>query len=224
MKEAGFKLILLRSTKTNYRGSIVWNWGWGGGHPIYADTYLNNPDLLSETTVRGTMRMFSELMPVVSTSWEDIDSRYIIGKNNGHKGRGKLVFEKDNPPHNVNEFQVYQEFIEPPREEYRVLLCGDENVITYRKEIPDPFNPETEKIFHCCNGRQYGIRTREPEEPDIVKVIAEEVIDRKQLDVVGIDVIVKDDNGYLIETNSAPGIGPTTATKVMQSIQNQWGN
>jgi predicted ATP-grasp superfamily ATP-dependent carboligase len=221
LKDSGFNIILLKSTRTRYPNIIVYSWGWLGGHNIYCHKLLNDPTFIGETSVRGCADLYSDLMPNVSNDFRDISSRYIIGKNNGHKGRGKKVFTLDELPYET--YQVYQEFIEPPRDEYRVLSCGEDIVISYRKDIPDPFNPETDKIFKCCNGPAYGIRNSEPEVPSIALDIARKVIERSNLDVLGQDIIVKDDRAYLIEINSAPGIGPTTAKYLMESIQRQWG-
>jgi hypothetical protein len=105
-----------------------------------------------------------------------------------------------------------------------VIIVGNEIPICYKKSIEDPFNPAVDKPFHVCDSARYGFeRTDSPPMPRCAFDIAFKVMERSDLDVLGIDVIVKDNEAKLIELNSAPGIGNLSALHIWNSMQAQWG-
>ena len=216
LRNAGFTILPSNDDVIEIDNGVLWNWGWYGGE-LEAPILLNDPQYIRETSVRGCFDKYSDLMPVTSLTPEALDCDLVICKNNGMKGRNKIVCSRQDAPLG---YSVYQEFLSTDREEYRALMVGDKRIVSYRKIIDDKYNPQCAKVFKMCGGRRSG----EDVMPSKLRKLARTVMRRSDLDVLGLDLMLTaNGNAYLIEMNSAPGMGPYTSEKLWEFIQKTYG-
>lgn len=146
-----------------------------------------------------------------------LGSEYIVAKRSrGSRGEGKELFRMADLERNpalrrrLLRYDHFQEYI-PDREEYRVNLLGDEVLTAYRKVPPEGEGPRL--------GGHRGFELQRSM-PRAALEAAREARRRVGLDLAGIDLVHdrRRDRWYVLEVNSAPGMGPATLRRLLEAL------
>ncbi len=202
---AGFSIVTGGPTTDN---CIVIN--YGGRSPMYVgpdSVLLNNPERIERTRV--------ENLPSYCRQWMTILDVPVIVKRNGSKGRGKVVC-KDG----IGERMTVQRFIYPA-EEYRIITwdipghLNPEPLAWSRKHCENVENPKCVKLYEYL---------RVKDMPPELRALALEWHVALGLNYVGWDYL-KDQEGnfWLIEANSAPGLGEQTSRRLNKRLNRVFG-
>lgn len=146
-----------------------------------------------------------------------LGSEYIVAKRSrGSRGEGKELFrmaDLERDPalrRRLLRYDHFQEYI-PDREEYRVNLLGDEVLTAYRKTPPEGEGPRL--------GGHRGFELQRSM-PRAALEAAREARRRVGLDLAGVDLVHdrRRDRWYVLEVNSAPGMGPATLRRLLEAL------
>lgn len=217
------KIIKLRNSHYRPRDKhTVINWGnsrtpdwWGQGNTVY----LNQPEAVA--VAANKLKTFLELewhnVPTVpwTTDWGEAsdwdDKVFVRHVLNGHSGKGIEVFEAD---YALPSARLYTRGVQN-HGEYRVHVFMGE-VILYQKKsrryvdedvVDVPSQPESD-VRNLASGWVY--RTENLRRLERIEQLAIDAINAIGLDFGAVDII-KDRDGlvYVLEVNSAPGLGNT---------------
>jgi glutathione synthase/RimK-type ligase-like ATP-grasp enzyme len=209
------------TTKTQFNpNDVVIN--WGGRTPLEGGTVLNPPEKIENAANKIlTFKLCGEFMPQTFLEYStNIQEPFVAKKLWTHKGYGKRKFKKHtNKTQQLSQqYDFFQEFI-PIEKEYRVLVFWNGQRYTipriYEKVKTGESSPR--EIFHPSWDFQ-KIALSEVDER--IRQMALEVIHRLELHLIGLDIVISQDGSiYLIEANSAPGLGANTLSKLVQRLQ-----
>lgn len=195
---------------------------------IDAEMVINPPNLIYQTGVTEAAKRCGDLMPDVRFKFEDVDYLPFIAKRDGMKGHGKVIVqtEEESRQFNPRGFSIFQRFLVPPTLEYRIVVYRGQCIAVYKKELEDKYNPECVKEFRLCGEGQHYKPL-----PQRVIDIALDAASRFDLDLLGVDLLfsgskLKGQPGYVLEVNSAPGMGshftiPKLIEAIYADLQNQ---
>lgn len=223
-------VIMLKRRKAQNVNGIVINHG-NMDCQINAPIVINPPELVYQTGVIEAAHRVGEFMPDVRFKLSDVNYSPFIAKVNGMKGRGKIVVKSEDhykelvkAGRNLTNYSIYQRFIEPPSLEYRVVTFKNHIVSVYKKVLEDKWNPASYKAFHLCADGQYY-----KDLPQRIKDFALEIASYFDLDLLGIDLLFPGDKlkketaGFVLEVNSAPGLGAQfTLPRLIQLIKEEY--
>lgn len=182
--------------------SLVLNYGCSQALYAHDGPVLNSPSLVHRTRVEELPNHVGEYMPIVKL---DIN---IIVKQNGRKGRGKVVVAPDQPV-------VVQRFLYPAQE-FRVITWdvpdrSPAEVLAWSEKIcDDPMDPQSYKLFEYRP--TYDIS-------DDLRYMLLDAHAQLGLNFVGWDVLLHEGEYWIIEANSAPGIGEQTARRLRKRLR-----
>ena len=186
--------------------SLVVNYGSPTPMACNPSILLNDPERIHRTRVEELPQYVGEYMPLVKFD------QPVIVKANGSKGKGKIIVGAGSPV-------VVQRFLYPA-EEYRVItwdipgVMEPEVLAWSRKNVEDPFNPASPKDFQYLP--TYDIH------PNLARnlLVAHEKLG---LNFVGWDVLLHNGLWWIIEANSAPGVGEQTARRIRKRLRRVLG-
>ena len=124
-------IILLKRRRVQKVPGIVINHG-NAETIIQAPVIINHPNYIYQSGVRTTAQLADEFVPETRFNWQDVrgdkDFFPFIAKNNGMKGRGKVVVRNESHLKELIEagfvptrYSIFTRFIAPPSLEYRIL-------------------------------------------------------------------------------------------------------
>ena len=140
---------------------------------------------------------------------------------NGHSGEGIVVLSADSPATtNVDNCQLFTKYVKK-KDEYRVHIVNGEIIDFARKALRngEEATPSKFIIRNHDNGFVYvreGVVL-----PDDVRVQALRAMVLSRLDFGAVDVIYNrsQDNAYVLEINSAPGLEGSTITNYATALE-----
>lgn len=195
---------------------------WGGRTPISGGIILNPPDKIDNAANKiRTFELCGEFMPPTFLEYSTNIPLPFVGKKLGtHKGYGKRKFNAHTKKTQnlAQQYDFYQTFI-PIDKEYRILALwnGKRYILPRIYEKVKTGESSPREIFHPT----WDFQKRSLSEVDErIREMALNVIKRLELHLIGLDIIIaQDGNVYLIEANSAPGLGIGTLNKIIQRLQ-----
>lgn len=197
---AGFQVT---NVSNEWPGALVIN--YGSRAPLFCGDdaiVLNLPSRIERTRVEELPKYVGEYMPVVQ-----LDGSFIV-KGNGSKGKNKLLVVDGSAV-------TVQRFLHPA-EEFRVVtwdipgVMHPEVLAWSRKVIDDPMNPASYKDF------QYLPTYEVPPFLNHTLLVAHQKLG---LNFVGWDVLLHEGKWWVIEANSAPGVGEQTARRIRKRLR-----
>ena len=208
--------------------------GWGSGHyPGWWELrkevdcqYINTPksicNSVDKITALNLFKKHGVPIPDFTTdhtkalSWCE-DGSWICCRQSveGYDGAGLVLAKKKSE---MVSARLYTQFI-PNKQEYRIY-CFAGNVVDVLKKVPDD-DAKDPHIRTESNGYIYARYNNLPKE---AKDAAKEATDALDLTFAGVDLIIGNDgNPYVLETNTAPGIGQITAQRIATAIKEYAG-
>jgi glutathione synthase/RimK-type ligase-like ATP-grasp enzyme len=214
IEEAGFTIYQGQEVEER---DIILNWG---GLSALPNCRIWNPPS-SVTNCSDKIRCLDILEDLSPQSWTEysteIPTPFVMKKNHTYKGFGKIRVRRHGPNTPHQQYDYFQEFLDI-EQEYRVLAFHDgRRYIIVRVYLKDPTGEmSTRPIFHP------DWQFRKQPLPEVDERIRQSCIRAiKQLDMhlVGFDVaITRDDRVVVIEANSAPGLGMSTARRIYSKL------
>lgn len=206
-------------------GTVVVNYGAASRDELRgcerAAERLNAPFAVRDASDKlRAVRLLGELAPRTvgdPALAGQLGSEYIVAKRSrGSRGGGKELFraaDLERDPalrRRLLRYDHFQEYI-PDREEYRVNLLGDEVLTAYRKAPPEREGPRL--------GGHRGFELQRSM-PRAALEAAREARRRVGLDLAGVDLVYDRRRGrwYVLEVNSAPGMGPITLRRLLEAL------
>jgi glutathione synthase/RimK-type ligase-like ATP-grasp enzyme len=209
--------------------------GWGSGHlPEWLPevkkvdcTFINTPDQVNRSIdKRVAFRLFKEngvptprwsLKQEEAVKWSK-DGHWICVRQSveGMDGRGLILAKK---PEEIAWAQLYTQYI-PNEREFRIYVF-DGKVIDVLEKKPD--DDATDQYIRTESNHYIYIRPHHTSLPGLKEaaIAATEAIG---LTFAGIDLVYGDDGKpYVLETNTAPGIGQITARRIAEAIKEYAG-
>jgi len=206
-------------------GTIVVNYGGASRDELRgaerAAERLNAPFAVRDASDKlRAVRLLGELAPRTvgdPALVGQLGSEHIVAKRSrGSRGEGKEIFrvaDLERDPalrRRLLRYDHFQEYI-PDREEYRVNLLGDEVLTAYRKVPPEGEGPRL--------GGHRGFELQRSM-PRAALEAAREARRRVGLDLAGVDLVYdrRRSRWYVLEVNSAPGMGPVTLRRLLEAL------
>ena len=211
---------------------------------INSENMYNHPD---EMEISGSKVEFAKMFPeydwnpkTVFTIEEAIDGSLkfpVIAKiGNGHSGLGIKIFKDEDElinfkqPFEVNgkekSFDLYSECIDIDTE-YRTIFLKDKCIIinervacieTNKTVATKDIDESVDFVYVVADMKKVSKEFLER-----LNDIAKEIREKIKLDVWAIDVAIdKDDNMYVLEINSAPGLGSEKLVEVYCNVYEDW--
>jgi glutathione synthase/RimK-type ligase-like ATP-grasp enzyme len=198
-----------------------------------ANTELNGSGAVNKREARELFRDNDVPMPRLLTEDEAfatvVDGTYIIGRPDHHmKGRGfwkcHTMYEVSRAIQGTRRKQAathWMEFI-PNAQEYRVHIWLGKSIRISEKDFTDM------RVTRLYEGRRGDIRaelsfmarkpTCDKETLKSVRRAAKKAVKALDLDFGAVDVLVNDNGVYVLEVNSAPGLGGSLPTLYSQKM------
>ena len=189
---------------------------WGGGSAGWGREVLNR-DTSGAADKVEMLRRLGELAPRstfrVAEAEQFSGGRVVAKRSYGSRGSGKEVLDLSTERGRTRAYayEFFQEFV-PDRDEYRVVLLGDE-VLTVHRKVPAPGSRPEDLVPE----RTYERLSRFP--VDALEA-AREARRRCGVDLAGVDLIRDRRTGrwYVLEVNSSPGMGRETLARLVQVL------
>lgn len=218
LKENAFRILKTNSTKRIKNGLLL-NFG---AEQLQAEVakdvvVLNHPEFIEQSSDKVIMfNMLSEFMPYTTTNINELpDLPFYAKGRTGRKGRNKvLVTEENRDTVDLARYSLFQTYIEAKRE-FRTFVIktpdGDPKVlISHVREAPG--------VFVQCGKRISGTGI------DLIH-FSRNVAEQTDLDFIALDILrANNEELFLLEINSCPGIGASTAVRLDSFLQRWWEN
>lgn len=219
IEEAGFIPCGGEKTTVN-NGEVVVNWGCQAPLINNGGKILNNPLFVNRCSDKlKTIELLGDYMPKIYPEYStEIPTPFVAKKAHGSQGRGKrkILRHRESTPSFLHGYDILQEWINIEKE-YRIIAMKDNGryIIfrTFEKVKTGGSSPRP--IFHP---RWDFVRLELHNVPGIAKQIAIDCLRKLELDLVGFDIAMSNEKFYLIEANSAPGLGVESAKKLMRKV------
>lgn len=225
--------LRIRPNSPTYRprtNHLIVNWG-STTRPPWWRTGLNPPEVVVLSTNKRlalrTLRDAGVPVPVfVNTreeaiAWARADKPPVIVARtilNSHSGRGCVVWEPGQAIENIPNCQLYTKHLRHKRE-FRIHVFEGRVIDQVEKLKRRGFEDRNSWIRNHANGYVFcrqGIRV-----PDIVRQVAIQACQALRLDFGAVDVAYreKDNQAFVFEVNTAPGIEGQTIQSYAQAIK-----
>jgi len=139
----------------------------------------------------------------------------------GHSGEGIIILEMNKPmPEGLEDCRLFTKYVKK-KDEYRVHIVDGEIIDFARKALRNDVEPSPEKflIRNYDNGFIYA--REDVVLPEDVKVQALLAMEKSNLVFGAVDVIYNksQDQAYVLEINSAPGMEGSTVTNYANALR-----
>lgn len=154
--------------------------------------------------------------PAVVTSWLQEGFTVCARKSlTGHSAAGLVIFDAMSPE--VPEAPLYTRYVKK-KDEYRIHIFDGQIIDVQRKALREGVENPNWKIRNAANGFVY-VRGN-VEAPEDVITQASKAMNSIGLDFGAVDVIWNEheQQAYVLEINSAPGLAGTTVTNYVEEI------
>lgn len=196
---------------------VLVNWGFA---PANLRQY-NPGDVLnhySRTRVAANklraLRRLRELAPRIVRDprlVSRLGSSLIVAKcRRGHHGSGKAILPATTPTDALRRYDYFQEYVEG--REMRVVVCLGKVINAFWKIRPE--GCAVTEIRPRWRMERVKLRDLPPGVADM----AVEAVRRVGLDYSGVDVMVGAERSWVLECNSAPGMGRTTLRRLYDRV------
>ena len=220
-------------------GHTVINWGssvvpnWFNKAISRGIRILNNPKsvkiasnkLYALSTLDEAGVPVPEYTTSISIAQKWVNQGYIVIERhllNGNSARGTRAVGKydDNLPSDLQYAPLYTKYI-PKTNEFRVHIFNGE-VIDYieKKRKAKEKRPENYNKYLCSHEMGWVFCRRTAKHIDKVKELAKKTTSVLGLDFAAVDIIWYDNNAYVLEANTAPGIMGYSLRKYVNSFRN----
>lgn len=208
--------------------------GWGAGHPgswfrecsKVACEYINKPDAICRSVDKITAFTRFKREGVQTPPWTQSEAKALEWSKSGEwvcvrtrtegmDGAGLILATK---PSQLQWAPLYTQFI-PNEREFRVYVFDGKVIDTLEKKADD----EATNQFIRTESNHYIYLRQGSNIPGLGKLA---IAATKALDLTfaGIDIIMdKKGECYVLETNTAPGIGQITARRIAEAIRGMAG-
>lgn len=214
----GLKRIRVQNSRFRARPTdILINWG-NVGTQHQRGRYLNSLDAVAIASNKlETFKMLSEFeIPVPEFTTEKPEEGKWVARTqlSSHSGQGAVVAVADELPH----APLYTKYIEKDAE-YRAIVVGGEVVDIKQKKRKSDFPEDQRQPYIWAHDNGYVFCRQDITYPDDLKSIAIKSLDAINLTYGAVDLIVKDEQVYVLEINSAFGIENSTVRFVGEAIK-----
>jgi len=216
LKDNAFR-VLKTNSKKRIRNGLLLNFGAESIDSELAENVvvLNRPEHVQQSSDKVTMfNLLSEYMPYTTTNINELpDLPFYAKGRTGRKGRNKELVTKENiDTVNLRQYSLFQTFIEAKRE-FRIFVIktpdGDPKIlISHIREAPG--------VFVQCGKRVSNAGV------DLIH-FSRNVAEQTHLDFIALDILrAPNEELFLLEINSCPGIGASTAVRLDSFLQRWW--
>jgi len=203
---------------------IVWNWG-SQVKNLNGGILFNPPNNIPNASnqVKCTKLLEGLCPPTWYEYSTDIPLPFVAKRAKSRRGFGKMKFRYHNnfARNRSSRYDLFQQWINI-KQEYRIIVMwnGKRFVIPmiYKKIVKD--RNSTRPIFHP---NWEFKRVNREEVPEDIRQKAIEAIKRVKLHIVGVDAVEAEEGNFIIEVNSAPGLGEYSLKKLIKIFDNLKG-
>lgn len=193
--------------------NFIINWGHNRA-PIVNSL---NPDVSAASDKAECLKRLGDLAPRTIRDWAQAKNAWdvVVGKQSRGASQGKCKEVLDTTAESSDtrnyRYDLFQEYF-PERDEYRVVMLGDKVLTVHSKNsVPgtSPVNLRPEREY-----------VRMEKFPKGALDMAKEAISRAGIDLGGVDLLKDRRTGrwYVLEVNSAPGMGQSTMKRLLEEL------
>jgi hypothetical protein len=237
--------VLLRNGRSNFRGSrldVIINWGSRSDNLstlVQSARLLNTVSAVNTAALKdktylalyeaGVRQLDTTSSRTVAEAWvaegEGVFARTVV---NGHSGEGIVYVALDQPEnlgpvdfsHQIPQAPLYTKAVNSPFKEYRVHVFKGEVIAIQQKRRQNGWR-ELDTYSHIVrnhgNGWVYATSGIEPSNDMLLQSL--DAVKACGLDFGAVDILMKSEKAYVVEVNTAPGLGsPTTLDAYTKAI------